>query len=401
MNCSFKSLDIKSNIATYNSLAKIQPTKQEEKIALRSLGTDQKDIFVRTLSENLGEHNSDSDIISKKILEIFSGGDVNEIVSSLKTLLPDDSAMKKTSIGTAIISKGWKKPVVFPTVGDFRWLGWADTPSKLSTDEIWSSAYGEKPAAIVGAVGNSNIKPEQVRGGCSMSKAELSSLYEETVEEFWEPIFEYFIYDLGATGEDIGFAFAHSDSGVDKASRETVEAYGLKSVATTPTKYTKYVRGTECPPTEEFPNGYILADFPFPTVLTRNINQIEDYVNVYGKLVGKDNPLGVFGGGDHAFAKDIKESLVGYDGSYTIPVDILKDKHGIVIDAVDENGNTRNAARKALERINGNPYEQFKYAARNWLPSSSKKEDIMQYDPQMAIATIMYTNLAKQGKVDI
>ena len=401
MNCSFKSLNNKSDVATFNSLAKIQPTRQEEKIALRNVGSDQKDIFVRTFSDNIGKNDSTSDLICKKILELFSGGDLNEIVSSLKILLPDDSAMKKTSVGTAIISKDWKKPVVFPTVGDFRWLGWADTPSKLSTDEIWSSAYGEKPATIVGAVGNSNIKPEQVRGGCSMSKSELSSLYEETVEEFWEPIFEYFIYDLGATGEDIGFAFAHSDSGVDKASRETAWAYELKSVATTPTKYTKYVRGVECPPTEEFPNGYILADFPFPTVLTRNINQIEDYVNLYGKLVGKDNPLAVFGGGEHAFSKDIKESLVGYGGSYTIPVDILKDRHGIVIDSVDENGKTLNAARKAIERINGNPYEQFKYAARNWLPSSSRKEDIMQYDPQMAIATIMYTNLAKQGKVDI
>ena len=36
------------------------------------------------------------------------------------------------------------------------------------------------------------------------------------------------------------------------------------------------------PANAEFPDGFILAGFPFPTVLTRNLCQIEDYANVYG-----------------------------------------------------------------------------------------------------------------------
>lgn len=48
-------------------------------------------------------------------------------------------------------------------------LGWVDNPKMVTTEDLWSAAYGEKPAHIFGSVGNSNIKPEQVRGGSSLS----------------------------------------------------------------------------------------------------------------------------------------------------------------------------------------------------------------------------------------
>ena len=391
-------INLSQERSLFNRLTNTQQTRTIDMSQLREVGRTQKDIFIKAIVEN---SNSKEPEVQKALDDMMIGimnGDFRSAVEGMKKILPNDASMKQTSLGTAIMAKGWSKPIVFPNEKSFKWLGWADDPTKITNEEVWTSAYGSKPATIAGAVGNSNIKPEQVRGGCDLSKKELSALYEKSIVEFWNPILEYLI-EQGASPEDIGFAFAHSDCGVDKAAREIVEVNGLKGIATTPTEYTQYLRGKECPPSEEFPNGFILADFPFPTILTRNLGQIEDYAELYGKLVGKDNPLGVFGGGDHAFSKDIKESLISKDGSYTIPVDIMKDKHGIIIEGVDKDGNTRNAARKALDRINGNPYEQFKYAAKYWLPSSRKKEDLMQYDPQMAIATIMYTNLAKAGKI--
>ena len=153
------------------------------------------------------------------------------------------------------------------------------------------------------------------------------------------------------------------------------------------------------PPCEEFPNGFILADCPFPSVLTRNVGQIEDYANVYSKMVGKEMPLGVFGGGEHAFARDAREALIGKNGSQAVPVDIMKDKFGVVIPATNENGTVTNAARDMLERVNGSPYEQYKYAFKYYLPDNKLKSDLAQYDPQASIATIAYTQLAKAGKI--
>ena len=296
------------------------------------------------------------------------------------------------------MAKGWSKPVVFPKEGAFKWLGWADDAKAVTTEQIWEDGYGEKPALILGAVGNSNIKPEQVKGGCSLSKKELSKKYEDSIVEFYRPIIKY-LQEMGASTEDIGFAFAHSDCGVDKAARQITTEHKLKGLATTPTEYTQYVKGTECPPCEEFPNGFVLADFPFPTILTRNVGQINDYATIYSKMVGKDNPIGIFGGGEHAFIHDTREALISKDGSRWVPVDIMKDLHGIVIPATNEFGAVTNAARKILDTVNGSPYEQYKYAFDAFLPSSKTKEDIKQYDPQMALTAIAYSNLARAGKI--
>ena len=178
-----------------------------------------------------------------------------------------------------------------------------------------------------------------------------------------------------------------------------VEKHNLKGFGVTPTEYTHYLRGKEMPANKEFPDGFILADFPFPTILTRNISQIEDYANVYGKMVGKGNPLGVFGGGEHAFTRDAREALIGGGGANSIPVDIMRDKFGVIIPATNDKGSITNAARDMLERVNGNPYEQYRFAFNNFLPNSRLKEDIAQYDPQAAIATAAYAKLAQAGKL--
>lgn len=360
--------------------------------------TTQKEILLETIARNNNISNQD---FSKALDEMFiemAKGNFAKGIEIIKKFTPNQAAIIDTKLGTAVMAEGWSKPIVFPKEKGFKMLDWADKPSELTTEGLWTAAYGEKPALTMGAVGNSNIKPEQVAGGCSLTKQELSAKYEQGIQDFYNPIFAY-LKDCGADTKDIGFAFAHSDTGVDRAARNIVEKNGLKGFATTPTRYTQYLRGKEMPPCEEFPNGFILADFPFPSVLTRNIGQIDDYASVYSKIVGKDMPLGVFGGGEHAFAKDAKEALIGPNGSQAVPVDIMKDKFGIVIPAVDEKGIVTNAARDMIEKVNGSPYEQYKYAFRHYLPDNKHKSDLAQYEPQASIATIAYTQLAKAGKI--
>ena len=366
---------------------------------LKHIGLEQKDLLLRTIAQNSKSGNAEFIEASKRMYDkLLSGVNFSDAVAEVKPFLPNTAAIKETSLGTAVMAEGWSKPVVFPKAESFKFLGWADRPQEITTEQLWEGAYGEKPSLILGAVGNSNIKPEQVKGGCALTKKELSAQYEGAIQDFYNPIVDY-LKEQGAKTEDIGFAFAHSDCGVDKAARNIVEKHNLKGFGVTPTEYTQYLRGQEMPANEEFPNGFILADFPFPTVLTRNISQIEDYANVYGKMVGKNNPLGVFGGGEHAFARDAREALIGQGGANSIPVDIMRDKFNVIIPATNDKGVVTNAARDMLERVNGNPYEQYRFAFNNFLPSSRLKEDLAQYDPQAAIATAAYAKLAQAGKI--
>ena len=385
--------------ALFDRLQGKAPEIKKEIENLKNIGLTQKDILLKTIAQQTKDGNVEFIEASKRMYDkLFSGASFSEAVAEVKPFLPNAAAVKETSLGTAVMAEGWAKPVVFPKAENFKFLGWADKPQEVTTKELWESAYGKQPSLVLGAVGNSNIKPEQVKGGCTLTKKELSAQYEGAIQDFYNPIINY-LKEQGAKTEDIGFAFAHSDCGVDKAARNIVEAHKLKGFGVTPTEYTQYLRGKEMPANEEFPNGFILADFPFPTVLTRNISQIEDYANVYGKMVGKSNPLGVFGGGEHAFARDAREALIGQGGANSIPVDIMRDKFGVVIPATNEKGVVTNAARDMLERVNGNPYEQYRFAFNNFLPNSKLKEDIAQYDPQAALATAAYAKLAQAGKI--
>lgn len=381
----------------FNQLVKGSKSTQEKVSNLRNIGTNQKDILLETIANNINDKDPNITKALAGMIDNLANGKIAEAFDGVRGLLPKNAAIKDTSLGTAVMADNWAKPVVFPK--ETKMLGWIDNPNQVNAEDLWGAAYGAKPAHIFGAVGNSNIKPEQVKGGTSLTKKELSKKYEDAIVDFYTPIVGY-LKEQGAKADDIGFAFAHSDCGVDKAARQVVEQHNLKGFGTTPTEYTQYLRGTEVPPSEEFPNGAILADFPFPSVLTRGVGQIEDYANVYGKMVGKNNVESIFGGGEHAFIRDTRESLVSKEGANWVPVDIMKDKFGINIPATDDKGTVTNAAANILERVNSNPYEQYKYAFKNYLPDSKIKEDIAQYDPQAAVATIAYTNLAKAGKID-
>ena len=386
-------------VKLFNHLNKKAPIIREEVQHLKNIALTQKDILLRTIAQHSKDGNVEFIEASRRMYDkLLLGANFSDAVAEVKPFLPNSAAIKETSLGTAVMAEGWSKPVVFPKAETFKFLGWADKPQEITTKELWESAYGKQPSLVLGAVGNSNIKPEQVKGGCTLTKKELSAQYEEAIKDFYNPIIDY-LKEQGAKVEDIGFAFAHSDCGVDKAARDIVEKHNLKGFGVTPTEYTQYLRGKEMPATEEFPGGFILADFPFPTVLTRNISQIEDYANVYGKMVGKGNPLGVFGGGEHAFTRDAREALIGQGRANSIPVDIMRDKFGVVIPATNEKGVVTNAARDMLERVNGNPYEQYRFAFNNFLPGGKLKEDIAQYDPQAALATAAYAKLAQAGKI--
>lgn len=387
----------------FNRLQNKAPEIQKGIENLKNIGLTQKDILLRTIAEETSNGNAEFIEASRRMYDkLYSGAAFSDAVAEVKPFLQNEAAIKDTSLGIAVMAKGWSKPVVFPKNDNFKFLGWADRPHEITTKELWEDAYGKQPSLILGAVGNSNIKPEQVKGGCSLTKKELSAQYESAIQDFYNPVIDY-LKEQGAKSEDIGFAFAHSDCGVDKAARNIVETNKLKGFGVTPTEYTQYLRGKEMPASEEFPNGFILADFPFPTILTRNISQIEDYANVYGKMVGKNNPLGVFGGGEHAFTRDAREALIGQGGANSIPVDIMRDKFGVVIPATMKNDKGEdvitNAARDMLERVNGNPYEQYRFAFNNFLPDSELKKDLAQYDPQAAMATAAYAKLAQAGKI--
>ncbi|MCM1338416.1 MAG: hypothetical protein NC191_01955 [Muribaculaceae bacterium] len=394
-----KPLSIAEDARLFTQLVGGQKKACQEIQNLKNLGLEQKDVLIRTIAQNTDPSNPELTEAFSTMLKLLTEGKFSEAIQGIKAYLPNEAAMSQTSRGNAIMAKGWKKPIIFPEKGVFKWLGWADKPQELTTRGLWEAAYGEEPGVIFGAVGNSNIKPEQVRGGCALTKKELSAQYEKGIVDFFAPIFKYF-KELGVKSDDIGFAFAHSDCGVDKAAREIVETNGLKGIATTPTTYTQYLRPLEeLSQSAEFPNGAIVADFPYPTVLTRNVGEIEDYADVYSRLVGKDNPIGIFGGGEHAFVHDTREALIGRNGSQWVPVDIMKDRFGITIPATNENGTITNAARNILEKVNGSPYEKYRYAFENYLPSSALKEDIAQYDPQMAMTTIAHARLQKAGKI--
>ena len=366
---------------------------------IEGMGLDQKTKLQEFFSR--AEMKTPSDLAkfqrAQALMKKNTSEDYWQGIKILNTMIPEQASAMNTSKGLAIMAEGWDKPIVFPKDKGFKWLGWADDPTKLDTTELWTEAYGEKPPVILGAVGNSNIKPEQIKNGCTLSKKELSAMYEAAIENFYKPILGYF-KEIGVKADDIGFAFAHSDCGVDRAARNVVEGSGLKGIATTPTTYTKYLRGIEKEADEEFPNGYIEAQFPFPTILTRGLSEINDYALTYSKLVGKKNPVLLVGGGEHAFYKDAKSALFEKDGSLVVPYDIVKEELGYEIPSLNDKGVVTNAARYYMDRVNGNPYAKYKPIFDS-MPYNPLKEEIKQNDAQMAVTAIMYSQLKGAGKI--
>ena len=375
---------------------------------IENLPLSQQELLLTTFTRDLDFSNpAVLKAYNKYRSDIKNGVPYKESIIDLKNFIPNKAVTKQTSLGLAVIAEGWDKPIIFPQVDGFKWIGFVDEPEKVTTDDLWGAGYGYTPKVKLGAVGYSNVKPEEIKGGCSKTKKELSSDYVRGIENFYQPVFNY-LKENGIDLNKVGFAFAHSYCGVDEAARNIVEKNNLLGYGVTPTKYTQYIKGTEYPPNEEFPNGYTVADFPFATVLTRHpLSQIEDYADIYGKMVGKENALGVFGGREHAFLHDIRQALVGNGGAIAVPFDIMKEMYGYEIPGTmkvnvgtdKEKEVVTNASRYMLDRIDGNPNEQFKYAFKYFLPNTTSKQDLT-FDAQKSIATIAYTKAQQQGLID-
>lgn len=215
-------------VKLFNHLTGNAQTIKEGVQNLKNIGLTQKDILLRTIAKNSKAGNTEFvEACGRMYDKLLSGANFSDAVGEVKAFLPNTAAIKETPLGTAVMAEGWSKPVVFPKTETFKFLGWADKPQEITTKDLWASAYGKQPSLILGAVGNSNIKPEQVKGGCSLTKKELSAQYEGAIQDFYTPIINY-LKEQGAKAEDIGFAFAHSDCGVDKAVRNIVEKHNLK-----------------------------------------------------------------------------------------------------------------------------------------------------------------------------
>ncbi len=397
-------ISVKTERELFNYLTKNSESIANEVRAIQKMGLTEKDLFIKTIMECA---TSEDPAIRAAVADVQKSlrGQFNlaEAIKNLKSLIPNEAAMVGDGNGGKLVmAKGWQMPVLFENVPGFKWLGFADDPSKLTTEGIWTEAHGKKPAVILGGIGNSNIKPEQVLGGCSLSKKELSAQYEQAIVDFFTPIFKYF-EEIGVNiKENFGFGLAHSYCGVDKATRDLAETFGIKVVGTTPTEYTQYIKGT--PKALEILDGAeaMVADFPHPTILTRNISQISDYGTTYGKIIGENNPILVANGGGHAWVEDSGKAIIGLDGSTLIPANLVKDKLGYVIPATTGEGKDKvvtNTAQLLLEKIDGNPFEKYKFAFEQYLPSSRLKEDIAQYDPQMAMTTHIHSLLTKAGLI--
>lgn len=397
-------ISVKAERELFNYLTKNSEAIAKEVQAIQKMGLTEKDIFIKTIMECA---TSDDPAIRAAVADVQKGlrgqFDLATAIQKLKSVIPNEAAMMEDADGGKLVmAKGWKMPVLFENVPGFKWLGFADEPTKLTTEGIWTAAHGEKPAVILGGIGNSNIKPEQVLGGCSLSKKELSAQYEQAIVDFFTPIFKYF-EEIGVNiKESFGFGLAHSYCGVDKATRDLAETFGIRIVGTTPTEYTQYIKGT--PKALDILDGAeaLVADFPHPTILTRNISQISDYGTTYGKIIGENNPILVANGGGHAWVEDSGKAIIGLDGSTLIPANLVKDKLGYVIPATTGEGKDKvvtNTAQLLLEKVDGNPFERYKFAFEQYLPSSRLKEDIAQYDPQMAMTTHIHGLLSKAGLI--
>ena len=94
---------------------------------------------------------------------------------------------------TIILARNWDgspKEHVFEHVPGFINLG---LYKDVNPAEIFNKAFGYNPKVSVGMVGWTNVKPDNVKGGTSLSKADLTKLYVEAIEEFYRPVDDYLL----------------------------------------------------------------------------------------------------------------------------------------------------------------------------------------------------------------
>ena len=335
------------------------------------VGTDAILDLMRKCSELLAQG---KDKLVTDAVSLLQAGKINEAISQINKNAPANGSIEVVADGTKILARNWDgSPVehIFKNVNGYKNLGLVRQVDDAKRAELFEKAFGMQPKSTVGMVGWTNIKPENVAGGTSLSKSELTRKYEEGIEEFYSPIQKYFT-SLGVKPKDTALVSSVSYSGVDKAVMDLGQKKSIGTLTVTPFDYSIYGRN----------------EHPFPTIITDTIPQ---YVDVYGKMA--DNIV-VTGGRDHAFKFDAGGKWLRQNNGLVIPVDILKDYKGIVVPAT-QNGKVENAAALAYETF-ADPMPKGLANGFVKLPSDSTKSDLT-HPAQKALATAMWDNLVKNG----
>ena len=302
---------------------------------------------------------------------LIRAGKINEAIKILSEAAPPNGAITETEEGTKILAKNWDgSPVehIFKHVKGFKNLGLVKSIDDAAAEKIYQDAFGVKPKATIGMVGWTNIKPETVKGGTSLSKAELTKAYEEAISDFYRPVDDYFVKGLNINPEDRALVSSVSYSGVDKAIMDLGEQQRINTLTVTPFDYSIYGRN----------------EHPFPTIITDTIPQ---YVDIYGKLAKN---IIVTGGRDHAFKYDMGGKWLRKNLGLAVPVDVLKDYKGIVVPAT-VNGKIENAAAAAYETFS-NPIPKGTVKQFKNLPWNSYKQEL-QHPAQKALAASIARDL--------
>ena len=304
---------------------------------------------------------------------LISAGKVNEAIKELSEHSLPNGAITKTVNGTKVLARNWDgSPLehIFENIPGFKNIGLVKKTDGSTAGNIFQKAFGTQPKTTVGMVGWTNVKPDTIQGGTSLTKADLTKKYEEAITEFYKPVDDYFVKGLGINPSDRALTSSVSYSGVDKAVMDLGERNGINTLTVTPFDYSIYGRNQH----------------PFPTVFTDTIPQ---YVDVYGKL---SNNIVVTGGRDHAFKFDAGGKWLRQNDGVVIPVDVLKDYKGIIVPST-VNGKIENAAALAYETFS-DPLPKGLVARFKDIPSDSLKNELT-HPAQQALATAMWQQIKK------
>ena len=305
--------------------------------------------------------------------ELIQAGKINEAIKALSNVAPPNGAIEEVAEGTKILARNWDgSPIehIFKNVKGFLNLGLIKKLDDTAVGEIFTKAFGHKPKTTIGMVGWTNVKPENVAGKTSLTKADLTKAYEEAIEKFFAPVDNYFVKGLGINPKDRALVSSVSYSGVDKALMDLGEKNNINTLTVTPFDYSIYGR----------------SEHPFPTIITDTIAQ---YVDVYGKL---SKNIVVTGGRDHAFKYDAGGKWLKQNEGILIPVDVLKDYKGIVVPPTI-NGKIENAAAAAYETFS-DPIPAGLIKEFDKLPADGLKQEL-QHPAQKALASAIWQDLSK------
>ena len=336
-----------------------------------TIGTDGILDLMRKCADLLAQGHKD---LVTDAVSLIQAGKINEAIGEINKFAPANGAIETVAGGTKILARNWDgspKEHIFRHVEGFQNLGLVNHVDDVQKSVLLEKAFGVRPKTTVGMVGWTNVKPENIVGGTSLTKGELTTKYEEGIEEFYLPIHRYFA-SIGVQPKDTALVSSVSYSGVDKAIIDMGQKQGIGTFTVTPFDYSIYGRN----------------EHPFPTIITDTIPQ---YVDVYGKL---SDQIIVTGGRDHAFKFDAGGKWLKQNDGLVIPVDVLKDYKGIEVPAMI-NGKIENAAALAYETF-ADPMPAGLLKGCEQLPSDSTKSDLT-HPAQKVLATAMWNDLVQKG----